>query len=60
VSETIDWAQALVQLHSDHLDSQIVVETIGCLLKDREDIAALGAAEIDALVAGARASEATA
>ena len=60
VSETIDWAQALVQLHSDHLDAQVVVETIGCLLKDHEDIAALGGAEIDALVAGARASEATA
>ena len=55
VSETIDWAQALVQLHSDHLDAQVVVETIGCLLKDHEDIAALGGAEIDALVAGARA-----
>jgi MoxR-like ATPase len=60
VSETIDWAQALVQLHSDHLDAQVVVETIGCLLKDHEDIAALGGAEIDALVAGARPSEATA
>jgi MoxR-like ATPase len=60
VAETIDWAQALVRLHRDHLEAEVVSETLGCLLKDHHDIEALGTAEIDTLVADARASEATA
>jgi hypothetical protein len=60
VAETIDWAQALVRLHRDHLEAEVVSETLGCLLKDHHDIEALGTAEIDRLVADARASEATA
>jgi MoxR-like ATPase len=60
VSETIDWAQALVRLHSDHLDPDVVTETLGCLLKDRDDVEALGRAGIEALVANAHASGATA
>jgi MoxR-like ATPase len=60
VSETIDWAQALVRLHSDHLDPDVVTETLGCLLKDRDDADALGRAGIEALVANAHASGATA
>jgi MoxR-like ATPase len=60
VSETIDWAQALVRLHSDHLDPDVVTETLGCLLKDRDDAEALGRAGIEALVANAHASGATA
>jgi MoxR-like ATPase len=38
VAETLDWAQALVSLHADHLDQEIVVETLGCVLKDPDDI----------------------
>jgi MoxR-like ATPase len=60
VSETIDWAQALVRLHSDYLDPDVVTETLGCLLKDRDDAEALGRAGIEALVANAHASGATA
>jgi MoxR-like ATPase len=60
VAETIDWAQALVRLHRDHLEAEVVSETLGCLLKDHHDIEALGTAEIDTLGADARASEATA
>ena len=38
VAETLDWAQALVSLHADHLDQELVTETLGAILKDAEDI----------------------
>jgi MoxR-like ATPase len=38
VAETLDWAQALVSLHADHLDEELVTETLGCVLKDPDDI----------------------
>ena len=38
VAETLDWAQALASLHADHLDEEVVVETLGCVLKDADDV----------------------
>ena len=38
VAETLDWAQALAALHADHLDEELVAETLGCLLKDADDM----------------------
>ncbi len=38
VAETLDWAQALMVLHADHLDDSLVAETLGCVLKDAEDM----------------------
>jgi len=38
VSETLDWARALVEMHRDHLDEEVVMETLGCILKYQEDI----------------------
>jgi len=38
VSETLDWAAALVALHADHLSPEIVRETLGCFLKDEGDL----------------------
>src|SRR5687767_397618 len=38
VAESLDWAQALAGLHADHLDDEIVTETLGCVLKDADDI----------------------
>jgi MoxR-like ATPase len=38
VAETLDWAQALSSLHADHLDEELVLETLGCVLKDPDDI----------------------
>src|SRR5262245_38495839 len=38
VAETLDWAQALVSLHADHLDEVLVSETLGVVLKDAEDL----------------------
>ena len=41
VSETIDWAQALVALDRHALDLEAAEETLGVLLKAKEDIEAL-------------------
>jgi len=38
VSETLDWARALMTLHREHLDEEVVMETLGCLLKYQEDM----------------------
>ncbi|MFD3530646.1 AAA family ATPase [Streptomyces sp. NPDC058664] len=38
VSETIDWARTLLALGADRLDERVVRETLGVLLKHREDI----------------------
>jgi MoxR-like ATPase len=54
VAESIDWAQALVRLHQDELDAQIVGETLGCFLKDQRDVEEMGETELTALVDAAR------
>src|SRR2546426_5084154 len=38
VAETLDWARALTALHADHLDAELVAETLGCVLKDADDV----------------------
>src|SRR5216110_3405228 len=38
VAETLDWAQALASLHDDHIDETLVAETLGCVLKDVDDM----------------------
>jgi len=38
VSETLDWAQALMAMHKKQVDEEVVIETIGCILKYQEDI----------------------
>jgi len=55
VAESLDWAQALVTLHASQLDEELVRETLGCFLKDEEDLrtvtARLDAGELAALTA---------
>jgi MoxR-like ATPase len=38
VAESLDWAAALATLHADHLDDEVVRETLGCFLKDESDL----------------------
>jgi MoxR-like ATPase len=38
VAESLDWAQALASLHADHLDETVIGETLGCILKDADDM----------------------
>ncbi len=54
VAESIDWAHALVRLHQEHLDADVVAETLGCVLKDQHDLKDLADQELESLVAGAR------
>ena len=41
VSETIDWVTALVALDRDKLDAEAIDETLGVVLKAKEDLEAL-------------------
>ena len=53
VAETIDWAQALLHLHREHLDRETVEETLGCILKDRHDLRDLSGAALEPVLAEA-------
>lgn len=37
VAESLDWAAALMRLHRDALDERAIEQTVGCILKVRED-----------------------
>ncbi len=54
VAETLDWTQALVRLRVERLEPEVVGQTLGCLLKDRRDLADLGPSVLESLVAQAR------
>jgi len=41
ISETVDWARALILLHADSLDSGLVRDTLNVILKFEADIAAV-------------------
>jgi MoxR-like ATPase len=51
VSETLDWARAMVVLHHDHLDKETVEQTLGAIIKDSEDMERFRAEALDALLA---------
>ena len=53
VAETLDWARALVALQRDCLDVETVEQTLGCVLKDRNDQTELMPADISTLVTAA-------
>jgi MoxR-like ATPase len=53
VAETIDWAQALARLRRGRLDADTVEETLGCLLKDRNDVLELLHGAVGPMVAEA-------
>ena len=38
VAETLDWARALVALHQDHLDQEMIEATLGIVFKDKSDV----------------------
>jgi MoxR-like ATPase len=52
VAETLDWAQALLALGRDDLDTESAALTLGAVLKYREDADRVIAAGLDALLAG--------
>jgi MoxR-like ATPase len=50
VSETLDWAAALVALDREELDAETIDETLGILLKNQEDIQAVRGERIQAML----------
>jgi MoxR-like ATPase len=53
VAETIDWAQALLRLHREHLDLETVEQTLGCIVKDHHDVRELGGGGLETALAEA-------
>ena len=51
ISETLDWAKAMVILHYDHLDSDAVRQTLGALVKDADDLDRFREEAIDKIMA---------
>lgn len=41
ISETLDWARALMVMERKHLDEDVVRETLGCILKYQDDLQAV-------------------
>src|SRR5262249_7381197 len=56
VAETIDWAHALAALGRQELDAEVVEQTLGSVLKYREDIEAVRDETLADLVAQARSA----
>ena len=55
VSETLDWAAALVTLNRESLDADVVDQTLGVLLKHREDLDAVRGERLQGVLARALA-----
>ena len=53
VSETLDWVAALLALNRDTLDPAAADETLGVLLKAREDLDSMRGGKLAELVAHA-------
>jgi MoxR-like ATPase len=56
VAETIDWAQALAALGREEIDAEFVEQTLGSVLKYREDIETVRDETLVGLIEEARAS----
>ncbi|MBI3049525.1 MAG: MoxR family ATPase [Acidobacteria bacterium] len=55
ISETLDWAAALVALNQDVLEADVINETLGLLLKNQEDIESVRGERIQSILARALA-----
>ena len=55
ISETLDWAAALVALDRDVLDADVIGETLGLLLKNQEDIDSVRGERMETILARALA-----
>ncbi len=56
VAETIDWAQALAALGREEIDAEVVEQTLGSVLKYREDIETVRDETLVGLIEEARAT----
>ena len=53
VSETLDWARAMVVLNHTHLDPEVIRQTLGSLVKDADDLERFRGDAIEAILATA-------
>jgi len=62
VAESLDWALALIRLHRDSIDERTLEQTMGCILKVRDDFELLRAqrAHFEPLLNGAANANANA
>ncbi|MEW6046172.1 MAG: MoxR family ATPase [Bacillota bacterium] len=58
IAETIDWATALVALGRHEVDVEALEQTLGCLVKYRDDVEAVRGADLRKLLAEAVAAQA--
>ena len=59
VAETIDWANAMVELNRSSLEPGIVDDTLGVLLKYQDDVARMRGDEASRILAEIRSELAT-
>jgi MoxR-like ATPase len=50
VAETLDWTLSIMTLHRDHLDADVVHDTLGVLLKDRDDLEHVARRDLELLI----------
>src|SRR5690348_1978758 len=50
MAESLDWAMSLMALHADHLEPEAVTETLGAILKDRDDVSRLAGPRTESMV----------
>ncbi len=50
MAESLDWAMSLMALHADHLESEAVTETLGAILKDRDDVNRFVGTRVESMV----------
>jgi MoxR-like ATPase len=50
VAETLDWTLSIMTLHRDHLDVDVVHDTLGVLLKDRDDLEHVAQRDLELLI----------
>ncbi|HYW87419.1 MAG TPA: MoxR family ATPase [Chloroflexota bacterium] len=50
MAESLDWAMSLMALHADHLEPEAVSETLGAILKDRDDVSRLAGPRAESIV----------
>ena len=55
IAETLEWTAALVALDRDALDESVVNDTLGVLLKYRDDIELVQGAEVETIIGRVRA-----
>ena len=50
ISETLEWASALMTLGTTKLDRDIVEQTLGFVVKDAQDLQTMQSGRLDALL----------